>query len=489
MTPVTWFHNRPFRKRPLYPAVLDIAEQAVAVAGTPAVAAAARAIAPRWEDLQQFGLADIELDLESGPLQEPADRVLQHYLQRNESSTFQYLMDSLALAVASLGPAFGAVFHGARRFDQASARFARSLQQEAARTGFHVRFPARAPAAAKPPSDTCEGWGYLRLGGAALAARDEDRILAQHVPYINGILFAAPELAHRQLLAVAGIYTRRRIRSRTAAHLYLTAARLTMTLAIPGQFRIAHGLCKRALRCFREPEERLPVIEELANVGANQKRGPALDIARSWCQHGLDLSRRLPEGEIRAQAEIRLSNTLALVEYHQGNNQAALELENHAMRLTSEAAAAHPEIERWARPMLNRNLAQLLALRFHELDRAVDLLADNLSLDASPITRESDIVNLARMHFDRREFRRAADLLTECYERGQPASLAPEKESFGRALLAVSLLHLGELARLQAQIDQLEALSRSTRSLGTTQLVEALRLYTRASMHGSRYTS
>jgi hypothetical protein len=55
------------------------------------------------------------------------------------------------------------------------------------------------------------------------------------------------------------------------------------------------------------------------------------------------------------------------------------------------------------------------------------------------------------MHFDRSEFHRASELLAEYYESGHPASFSLEREIFGRVLLAVSLLHLGETRRAEDQ--------------------------------------
>jgi hypothetical protein len=94
------------------------------------------------------------------------------------------------------------------------------------------------------------------------------------------------------------------------------------------------------------------------------------------------------------------------IAYHRGDNELALSREREAQAIANRAAECHPEIERWAMPLLSRNVAQLLERRFADPAAAIVLREANVARGQSPVTRAGDVMRLAQLYFDRREHRR-----------------------------------------------------------------------------------
>jgi hypothetical protein len=88
------------------------------------------------------------------------------------------------------------------------------------------------------------------------------------------------------------------------------------------------------------------LIYDIANIYATQRKPDAPSKARGWYERGWDVLREMPECEHRVREEIRLCNGLALVDYHEGNDRRALELEVRAKSLMEQTAEKFPEVER-----------------------------------------------------------------------------------------------------------------------------------------------
>lgn len=127
-TDLTWLSTFPILGRPIYPAFLDLIDAARAVSPSRLVATAAAALAPTWEELEEYGLAN------AGASKPRWDDV-----QGGDDNVMErYLLTMAARSIVSLGSDFGVVLRSPERLDRSSALFAQKLLHEARITGFHV---------------------------------------------------------------------------------------------------------------------------------------------------------------------------------------------------------------------------------------------------------------------------------------------------------------------------------------------------------------
>ena len=121
--------SAPCNRSARYLVALDIADSALRVGHSPLLAAAAAALAPRWEDVRPF-------DGSSGPTWYDVQR-------EDEEITEQFLLGSLARGVAALGPEYGVWIENPTAQGRAGLLFALRLLREARETGLALAFTSR----------------------------------------------------------------------------------------------------------------------------------------------------------------------------------------------------------------------------------------------------------------------------------------------------------------------------------------------------------
>ena len=127
---IVWLHTAPVTANAEYPTFLDIAESAKTISDSRLFRCLCNALAPTWEKLVQFGLANPE---SSKPRWDDIDGDLDDVLG-------PFLIGALARSIASLGPSYGVIFRHVQFYDAMSESFVRRLLREASLTGFRVAF-------------------------------------------------------------------------------------------------------------------------------------------------------------------------------------------------------------------------------------------------------------------------------------------------------------------------------------------------------------
>ena len=124
---VRWMATAPLTGPAVYPPVLDVAESA---SGTDSVLVetARGVVAPTFRTLGRYGVG------------EGAAFQLEQRLERADPAMTRYIAESLATALAGLGPRHGLIVRGAHHWDLGSLRFVRRLVVESRASGFNVAF-------------------------------------------------------------------------------------------------------------------------------------------------------------------------------------------------------------------------------------------------------------------------------------------------------------------------------------------------------------
>ena len=189
------------------------------------------------------------------------------------------------------------------------------------------------------------------------------------------------------------------------------------------------------------------------------------EIRSHWDTPGVCTARGLahlvemPDGAARLRLGIVMLNGLALVEYHGGDNQAALTLEEHAGNLADQLASTDPTLGRSAYSLVGVNTAKLLASRFDDRAAARKKLEGALALTIADHHAELVRRALSQMYFDDGDFTGVIDVLAPMYPPGQQTPNEAE-EFHDRLLLAVSQLAVDTPASCAAQVPRLEKLAR-----------------------------
>ncbi|MFC3885580.1 hypothetical protein ACFOU2_19750 [Bacillus songklensis] len=319
-----------------------------------------------------------------------------------------------------------------------------------------------------------DGWGYLRRAGHAIAAADQERMLAHHIPYLYGIKTSGRFFLFKHYVGLLKSFgTQDRDFSQILSTL-VSAARLAPRIELERGFEEAVGFYEQALQICTDPVKRVELIYEVANIYAGQRKPEYLVKSRHWYKLGYEALSNILNLEDRVRSEIQLANGLALVEYHEHHNGKALRLELHAQSLAGRVARQFPNVERWATPLLNFNMAKLLEKRFSDIPSAMKLLEKNVALD-DYISRERALAELARLYFTQGEYRRVVDLLTNVFEKGVSIYLTPKEEFMGRSILTVSLLVIGDTNRLRYHLHNLNRLADTLNSSKAEEIVDKIR--------------
>jgi len=317
------------------------------------------------------------------------------------------------------------------------------------------------------------GWGYIRRAGYAVAANDLDRMLAQHTSYSYGLRATGRRFLYRQFRALTLHPELESFPRPWALEINIGAARLASSLFPSFSPRTVVHHYLDGLTCCGDTTTQAALTCELANVYARQRHHAALIKSRRWYGRVASMIDSLPEGEDRLQLEIRRANGLALVEYHEQRNREALALEQNARLLTQVAARDYPNVAAWAGPLINTNLAKLLKTRFSDVDTAQQLLEENLGA-TEPEQRARARLDLAAIHFDRKEYSRVTELLMETVDTEAIGAFDTETELFARAMLAISFVLLGNEREAAYQLERVSHLGALSGSEGARGLVARL---------------
>jgi tetratricopeptide (TPR) repeat protein len=302
-------------------------------------------------------------------------------------------------------------------------------------------------------SHPVSGWNYIRRSGHAIAARDADRLKAQHTACLAGLTNVGYDYLYRHLAAVAAAIP---IREATGAH--LGAARLAPRLWGRGGRRRAVYHYKTALVGLGDVADAVGVLHELANLYATTRTPVALKEARKWYASAFAALPRIADPDARREAEIRLRNGLALVDYHEGRDQAALDQEKQAMSLLAAGAPLSPRTLVWAEPLIRTNTAKLLIKRFGDSDSAIALLRTLLQNPDERVRRNCS-QNLGRAYFDKRDYGAAVEHLASRLETVGGADLSELEELHDRFVFTLSLLALDDRERAAAQLPRMRYLA------------------------------
>lgn len=328
--------------------------------------------------------------------------------------------------------------------------------------------------AAWPP----DGWGYLRRAHLPQLGADRSGLLRQHGALLAGYRIVGQPSLQQHCAALARACSPAhnsddRARER-AISAHISAARLAPHLRparVARATAVFHFGCAR--RLASAPGEKSQLTADLANAYAVQRHPRFLAHARHLYEQGLGGLVDVHDDIERLRVHIAMLNGLALVDYHEGKNEAALVLETRAEQLAEQLAKAAPVLGRWAYALLGVNTAKLLSGRFN--DRAGARKKLEMALRLTTADHHGELIRraLGQFYFDEGEFGRVIDVLAPLYPPASSAIEAVDDEFHDRLLLAVSQLAQNNPDLCAAQLPRLQTLARR---LGTDAWITAVEL-------------
>jgi hypothetical protein len=315
-----------------------------------------------------------------------------------------------------------------------------------------------------------DGWNYIRRSGHAIASGNPQRLLAQHTACLAGLSHVGYEYLYRQLAAEVKVLEGE---GRTAAH--IGAARLAPRISGRGGRRKAMFHYRQALNSLPGSPLELPIMHELANLYANGKTPYALAQSRKLYGIAFAVLNTMPRDAARDDAEIRLRNGLALVDYKQGRDVAALAHEQRALKLVEKRRKDDPRTQRWTASLILINTAKLLIKRFDDPHGAIKLIEGLLDSSEERI-RQSSQQTLGRIHFDRRNYHKVVEYLAPYLERDGQHDLSESEELFDRFIFVLSLLALDQGKRAARQLSRMQYLAHVNSAADAETVIEQLAL-------------
>jgi hypothetical protein len=329
------------------------------------------------------------------------------------------------------------------------------------------------------------GWDYIRRAELGVMSGDRARLREQHAALFTGCAVIGRDLLQRHAAATATALevpdadSRVFPDQRIAAH--LAAARLAPRLR-PEDLGNAEATrhFRSALDLSTEPAERLELIYELANHLAKQRTPDSLAHARRLYAEGLDELGTVKDVVEQARLEITLLNGLALVDYFEGNDKAALILEQQAEATAGSLTEKRPDLARWAFALLGINIAKLLEARFGDRQGAIRKLTLALRTSGADPDRADKIRRtLGRLYFKEGDYPQVIAMLNSLCLPGRLSIINSREDFQDRLLLAVAHLTLGQSKECRAQLPQLRVLAARE---GNERAASALDVLARASL-------
>jgi tetratricopeptide (TPR) repeat protein len=338
-----WLVAAPCNGTGRYALALDVADAALALDAGPLVRAAAAAIAPRWEEVEPLLHA-------AGPVGPGW-----HDIQReDEELTEQFLLGSLARAVAQLGPGVGVWLDEPRRHGRAGRYFVRRLAAEARRTDLAIAFtcgeaqdwPARIERFVCAPRPTPSRRGAPTATEVLLA-------VATHGAPVEALLAAGADGAELEALACPP-----------------PAGRRWAALA---------------------PQRAAAVLER---VGEAERRAACTALYEAWAPHGWDYLRRASLAVDGGRAELLLGDHRAVLHGSLATGREHL-LERYEAMVRSQG----PLLEPFRQASL-LSAARLVERRGgeHDVETATRWLGEALAMESRPASRAALLYELANRH-------------------------------------------------------------------------------------------
>jgi hypothetical protein len=240
---------------------------------------------------------------------------------------------------------------------------------------------------------------------------------------------------------------------------------------------VSHFRCAR--RLATDAKDQWYFTHELANALAKQRTPRSLAASRRLYEKALGDVSRIEDAAWRDRSEIALLNGLALVEYVEGADQAALDLEERAQRLAFGLAERQElGLARWAFGLVGLNMAKLLLVRFHDRRRAISTLTTALDM-CRPDPKLADKIrrDLARLTFAEQNYAEVSSLLGGLFPSDRLSDLKPWEEFHDRLLLATAQLEQNRPAACREQLLPLRILADR---LGGSTAAAALSVLTQA---------
>jgi hypothetical protein len=337
-----------------------VVEGALEVDASPLLCAAAAASAPRWEDLEPF--------LVGTPPVGPS----WHDIQReDEELTEQFLLGSLARAVADLGPETGVWFDEPQRYGRAGRYFAGRLAAEARRTGLAIAF-------------TCSAGTDRDVVGELLGTVDRLVSTPRSPPCRRGdpsptevLLAVAPHGAPAEAFLCAGA----------------NAPELEELMCPPVAGRPWAVLA---------PERATSALEL---IGDAERRAACEALYEAWAPHGWDFLRRAPLAAGSGRADLLLREHPALL-----HGSLAAGREHLLERYEAILRSTDPLLERYRQASL-LSAARLIERRRgeHDFDTGIAWLSEALAMESRPASHAALLYELA----NRQALHRTPDSLAE----------------------------------------------------------------------------
>lgn len=302
-------------------------------------------------------------------------------------------------------------------------------------------------------------WGYLRRANLAITAKNMERVFSQHSRYVHGSDMIGRYFLYDQFDALCN-YPQMEQSHKFAAE--VGAARLSSRLFGVKGYKTGIKHYKKALSFSMPASIKAALSYELGNLHATQRTQKSLVEARKVYSLGFQYMQNIEDLILRSQAEITLKNGLALVEYHEQSNDAALRLENEAISIAQNMVNV-PQLYEWAVSLLHVNTAKLMLKRFDDPVTAIKLL-ETVREFGKPEARERCALDLARVYFDQGNYTRILDILHPYYESGNPIALNENREILGRVLFTIALIVTGKFQRAELQLKRLRYLSEGINS-------------------------
>lgn len=296
---------------------------------------------------------------------------------------------------------------------------------------------------------------YVRSAFHALASGDSQIALSHYLSYFYGLKSTGRDYLYRYVCGLAKLLSHINEPIGHLSEVHAVAARLAPRVLGGGGFYSSIKHYKRCLALEGDPYDLTRTAQELANVYANLKTPETLKKARYYYSAANHYCNVISEGAEKITMQIRILNGLALVEYHEQSNQAALALEVEATRISDACKEHFPRITEWARPLLNGNIAKLLSHRMDDPEGALSLLKE-VECTGSPEARVKAQIEMGRLHIVcERPVQGLAMLKRAEAESSNGYLLETHEEVFLGLLIVIAESRVGNLEAAQRKIKSL----------------------------------
>jgi len=299
---------------------------------------------------------------------------------------------------------------------------------------------------------SCNGWMYLRRGIHALNSKKLSIIKKNHTSFIFGLSQIGYEYCIDYFRTIATLSSSKEERKIA----YICIARLSFSSILKNGFNKSVQAYKNVLPHCSKPHDFINSFFELANALANHRTPESLKESRLYYNKAFSKLDEIRNKELKAKTEIQLLNGLALVEYHEKNDNEALSLETNAQKIIS--TNKYQILQTWAKPLVFTNTAKLLLKRYNDPEAAIKMLQEVIK-DADLKIQLHTKQGLARVLFDQKRYKEAALLLKERYDENEIIEIDEKEELYDRVLYFLSLVQLKEFSKAVVQHSRIKRIA------------------------------